>query len=736
MIERSFDVSFVADLALREKQVQQNYRPIIAVHKWFARRPGTLFRALLLAEFSTSPVREAFYRGHDLKGVRVLDPFMGGGTTLLEANRLGCSVTGFDINPMAYWIVREEIEALDLVAYQQAAAELRQHMENQIGHLYRTRCLQCGSQQAHVKYILWVKSIRCQKCSSQLDLFPNYLISEDRRHPANVFVCWNCGALNESKSRTIVADCPTCKAPFNTKYVAKRGKCVCQTCQTENSYPAPIDGPPDHRMFALEYFCPACKPSQLGRFFKKADEDDLAKYADAQTRLSACKKTFIPEDTIPSGDETDRLHRWGYRRYRDLFNHRQLLGLDLSCCAIAAHGNAKVRRALATNLSDLLRYQNMLCRYDTMALKSLDVFSVHGFPVGHIQCESNLLGIPGKAEGSAVGSGGWLNIVEKFIKAKSFCIRPFEMRHSGPRKAQVFIEGEWIGEERNGATPAQKRSVDLFCADAQKHDFHGQKFDAILTDPPYFSNVQYAELMDFCYVWLRRLANGSEPAFAGPSTRNANELTGNISMGRDLEHFTEGLSRVFRNMATTLKTGSPLVFTYHHNKLEAYLPVALAILDSGLTCSASLPCPGEMGASIHINGTTSSIVDTVFVCRATGRLPRRWLAENPRTLAELISEEVAMLRVGNLEASQGDIRCIAFGHLIRLAIWNLRASWNVNGTVTDRMQAVAKWIARFGGWEAVHSELGALFETASRQQHWEVHEKPIPYKKKSDEVPF
>ena len=44
MIERDFDVPFIADLALREKQIQQNYRPIIAVHKWFARRPGTLFR--------------------------------------------------------------------------------------------------------------------------------------------------------------------------------------------------------------------------------------------------------------------------------------------------------------------------------------------------------------------------------------------------------------------------------------------------------------------------------------------------------------------------------------------------------------------------------------------------------------------------------------------------------------------------------------------------------------------
>ena len=65
MIERRFDIRFVAALALREKQIQQNYRPVIAVHKWFARRPGTLFRGVLLAEFSKQPLAEAFYQGHD-----------------------------------------------------------------------------------------------------------------------------------------------------------------------------------------------------------------------------------------------------------------------------------------------------------------------------------------------------------------------------------------------------------------------------------------------------------------------------------------------------------------------------------------------------------------------------------------------------------------------------------------------------------------------------------------------
>ncbi len=68
-LEQDFDIPFVAQLALKEKQIQQEYRPIIGVHKWFARRPGTVFRALLLSEFFGSGLEEHYYRGHDLSGL-------------------------------------------------------------------------------------------------------------------------------------------------------------------------------------------------------------------------------------------------------------------------------------------------------------------------------------------------------------------------------------------------------------------------------------------------------------------------------------------------------------------------------------------------------------------------------------------------------------------------------------------------------------------------------------------
>ena len=736
MIERHFDIPFVANLALREKQIQQNYRPIIAVHKWFARRPGTLFRGLLLSEFAPPPLHTSFYKSNKLSGLRIADPFMGGGTPLIEANRLGCEVVGFDINPMAYWIVRQEIEHLDLIAYRYAATKLREELEDKIGHLYRTRCLKCGSTQANAKYFLWVKIQPCCRCGRSFDIFPGYLISEDRRHPKNVFLCQGCGELTEVRDRKHPGNCSSCSHALALKGPAGRNHCVCPHCSTDNSYPNARLGPPRHRMFALEYYCPECKKGHRGRFFKKPDDIDRAKFADAEARVGEMQAKFIPDDEILPGVESDRLHRWGYGHYREMFNSRQLLGLELSCRFIAEQKDQKIKNALATNLSDLLRYQNMLCRYDTMALKSLDIFSVHGFPVGLVQCESNLLGIINGDKGINIGSGGWSNIIEKFFKGKSYCDAPFEIKHQGGRKVQVPIPEEWIGDVRNCGAPSEKRVVELSCRNAGEVAWTPESLDAVFTDPPYFGNVQYAELMDFCYVWLRRLVGGQSPVFAKLSTRDYDELTGNINMGRGLEHFTEGLSAVFQRLAKALKPGAPLAFTYHHNSLEAYLPIAVAILDAGLTCSGSLPCPAEMGASIHISGTRSSIIDTVFVCRTTGRVPRQWITDSPEGISQLVREDIEKLQAGGVKPTQGDIRCIIFGQLIRLAVWYLRQGWNSKRPCSERLQIVTAWIAEFGGLSAVESHLGGTWQEAPVNQQVMVRENQEEYAGRDAEISF
>jgi hypothetical protein len=179
-----------------------------------------------------------------------------------------------------------------------------------------------------------------------------------------------------------------------------------------------------------------------------------------------------------------------------------------------------------------------------------------------------------------------------------------------------------------------------------------------------------------------------------------------------------------------------MVFTYHHNTLEAYYPIAIAMLDSGLVCSASLPCPAEMGASIHISGTGSSIVDTVFVCRSTGSVPARWLAKTPAAIAELVKEDLAKLRQGGLKETRGDVRCIIYGHFTRLAVWHLRHTWDNARPVREKTAALVSKIEEFGGLEAIEDCLSEGIMQADLARTSYISEETVKYGAKNDEISF
>ena len=678
-LERNFDPAFTTRLALREKQIQQNYRPIIGIHKWFARRPGTVFRSLLLAEYNgDEPLETGYWHEHKLSGV-IADPFMGGGTPIYEANRLGFNVLGADTNPMAFWVVRQALGHLNIQEFASAAEEVASDIEDIVAEFYRTTCLKCGLP-AQVKYFIWVKTEKCPTCQAVNDLFPGYVLAGDSRHPRHVVACSECGCLNECDevpSKDTPTPCVECKSAVYAEGPARRQRIACRQCGTEYPYPVAESGhPPVHRMWAMEYHCQECKPTHKGRFFKSPDTDDLDRYERARLRLLNESGLPIPDDEIPPGDETDRLHRWGYRRYREMFTERQLLGLGLLLRRITQVNNTPVRHALLTVFSDFLRYQNMLCRYDTYALKCQDIFSVHGFPVGLVQCENNLLGIP------KVGAGAFRHFVEKYLRAKQYCEAPFETRRNGKRKEVVPIPGERIVAEVVPHFPVEdERQAQIAASPATAMALSPGSLDGVFTDPPYFANVQYAELIDFNYVWLRQVLQDEFAEFMPPTTRSPDELTGNVTLGRGIEHFTEGLSAVFRHYAAALKPGAPFVFTYHHNDPAAYVAVVVAILDAGLDCTATLPAAAEMSASLHILGTNSSILDSIFVCRHADATHQA-----STDVQKTLDQDAARMAAAGVKVRQGDIKCLASGHIARMAVNGLRDGWDKNAPLSNRMR--------------------------------------------------
>lgn len=680
-VEERFDAAFVARLALREKQVQQSYRPVISIHKWFARRPGTLFRSLLLAEFGQGALSTDYFLPHRVDKV-IADPFMGGGTTIFEALRLGLSVVGSDVNPMSYWLVRQAVEPLNLTRFQHTADQVVECARAEVEHYYRTACVDCGAD-ADVKYFMWVKTCLCPACGTQVSLFPGYRVAEAVRHPREVYHCPGCDCLREVTPGNTT--CPECHHDLKGG-TASRGKAACPTCDHVFTFSTTLSTPPEHRLFAIEYHCPSCYRGVQGRQFKTPDTDDHARFTAARQRFSEIEEELdIPDDAIPPGDETSRLLRWGYRRYRDMFTDRQLLGLGVLMKTIRAVANAPARHALATVFSDFLRYQNLLCRYDTYALKCQDIFSVHGFPVGLIACENNLLGIAG------VGSGSFVHFVAKYVKAKSYTQRPYETVYDGKRKRLVPMLGESIEADLVDSEPTgTDQSAWLSSAPSQELHLVENSLDGVFTDPPYYANVQYAELMDFCYVWLRKILRGEFREFAPESTRTDHEITGNATRLRGQHEFTQGLSSVFQRMAFALKPGAPLIFTYHHNDPLAYVPLVVAILDARLTCTAVLPAPAEMAASLHIAGTKSSILDSVFVCRdrdcvAADSLPHQ-------DVQTLVKHDVESMRQAGYEPTTGDQLCLRAGHVAALAVRQLTDEWNPQQPLIERHAKAASSI--------------------------------------------
>src|SRR6185295_6743522 len=202
-----------------------------------------------------------------------------------------------------------------------------------------------------------------------------------------------------------------------------------------------------------------------------------------------------------------------------------------------------------------------------------------------VQCENNLLGI------SRIGSGAFRHFVQKYLRAKRYCETPFETQRNGSSKKKiVFIPGETIRAEFVNTVPVgNKRKAYLKASGAALLSLPVKSLDGVFTDPPYFSNVQYAELMDFCFSWLRLGLSEEFDEFQCSTNRTEDDLTGNVTLGRGLDHFTKNLSAVFCHFAAALKPGAPFVFTYHHNDPAAYVPLVVAILDAGLDCTVTLP---------------------------------------------------------------------------------------------------------------------------------------------------
>jgi len=483
------------NLALREGNSKA---PVYRMHKWWARRLGSVVRAvllgLLLPEDTTEKVYWDVYSGvNDYSEVEdkikytILDPFMGGGSSLIEACRLNLNCVGFDIDPMAWFITRQELSMGDIDALEEAFEQVRRDAQPKIARFYRTETEH--GEERDVVYYFWVRTVTCPHCQGTIELHPHYQLQRDGKNSTQTCFCSKCHEIHKLPSNHQIFKCKSCgTVTMIQEGNIDRNKVYCSHCggnwprrrlREEQAFGEP-------KLFALQYL-ELDKQHRLVKLFKRASEFDLTLFDVAKREFSTIVKTF-PEiqsflsTVIPlEGREDKRPINYGFHHYAELFNARQLLCLTNILRAILDIQENSLQELLILAFSDSLASNNMMCYYAFDYDKITPLFGMHGYNMVTRPVENNVWGI-------SLGRGTFKNCFSKILKGLRY------MRNSGSPNG---FGQSGAGGKRNDSNGVEMNSsrldtailpklstVDLYRASADQTMLLDTSIDLILTDPP------------------------------------------------------------------------------------------------------------------------------------------------------------------------------------------------------------------------------------------------------------
>jgi putative DNA methylase len=658
-IENGFPFIEISAIAEAESWRKEIYRPIYHLHKWWAQRLGSVFRSLILASAypANSSIHNLFYSKNDLKGLVVFDPFMGSGTTIGEAVKLGCTAIGRDINPVAFNCVRAAFSSVIEQDAKTAFNDLEKTVGNKIRSLYQ---LDDGSE---TLYYFWVKQVLCPDCGELIELFNNYLFSKHAypsRNPKSQCLCPSCNEIFSCRYDSEKERCPSCGESFNPQHgCSSRTKVNCSACHNDFSILQAVrkkETPPLHRMYAKMVLCPNGKKE-----YRSITKEDISSYLAVRQQLEAGDKLILPIE-IKSGHNTNQVLNYYYTRWEHFFNDRQLLALSWLGNAIREIEDPELRFIFGILFSGTLEFNNMFCSFKgegTGAVRHM--FSHHILKPERQPLEANVWGTP-----SSSGSFSTL-FKSRLLRALEYKQKPFEVK---PNIGQVKITGsKYYGcndpissklHIANSAKEIKPKSVYLSCGDSSKTDLEDKSVDMVITDPPFFDNVHYSELADFFYAWQLPLLNNTRSKTV--TTRNEKEV-----QDADANNFADKLGCVLTECHRVLKDNGILAFSYHHSREEGWSSVAHAVKSAGFSFVFTHPVKAEMSVSSPKQQAKEPIdIDIIIVCRKAAKVVREY---KPVDYAYQSAKELSISQIGKFwevkrKLSRNDLRIILLSHLL------------------------------------------------------------------------
>jgi putative DNA methylase len=660
----SFPFERLSEIAELESWRKEINRPVYHLHKWWAQRLGSVFRAVLIGALSPegADVMGLFYRPARFPRAVVFDPFMGSGTTVGEALKLGARAVGRDINPVAHFAVRNALSEYTREEVLETFDSIRRDVQPAIRRYYSAELP--DGRVADVLYYFWVKVIDCPDCGQGVDLFSSYVFAQNAypsKKPDARVLCPLCGEINVARYDAASVTCGGCHGTFDPRRgPAHKTAATCRECGHSFQIAKTVrlkDTPPAHRMYAKLVLLPDGSKTYL-----KADARDLALYTEASEKLRARENAF-PVVPIEPGYNTDQAINYNYRHWHQMFNDRQLLCLSLLTERIRAVEDGRLRELFTCLFSGALEFNNMFASYKgegTGAVRHM--FSHHILKPERTPLEANPWGTP-------KSSGSFSTLFEsRLLRALDYRRDPFEVR-------PVRKDGKVAGEKVYGLSCAlgheaaesfsefgEGKSLYLSCGDSSRTDLADESVDAVVTDPPFFDNVHYSQLADFFHVWQRHVLGGNGH-HAEHTTRSAAEVqTG------DPAAFAARLGAVWAECHRVIRPDGLLVFTYHHSRPEGWWTVLEALSGAGFYITATHPVKSEMSVAAPKSQAKEPIdLDVIIVCRK-----REGTAEAEPDISAVISaahqEAAAQVkrfgRVGR-RLSRNDVRVVLKAQVIK-----------------------------------------------------------------------
>lgn len=585
----------------------------------------------------------------------VLDPFAGGGAIPLEAQRLGCEAHASDLNPLAVIINKALIEipsrfcgrpsvhpteavrtsdgagglADDIRYYGQL---LRDTAYGKLKGLYPTVTDDNGVDRTVIAWI-WARTVTNPNPANQVPvpLVRSWWLSKKKGHEA-----WIEPLVHEDGSIS-----------YEVRHSANGPTGDKEGTVNRKGAVSIVDGTP----ISLEYIRSESRAKRLGAQLIAivADGDKGRLYISPDPEQAHIADVVAPTNH-PDGDVSDwpgriNVYRYGLTQFSDLFTNRQLTALTTLSRTVAQVREHVLADARASGMPDGERldnggsgaqaYADAICVYLALAVSRQTDYT-SSLCSWHITRE----GI------SHVFTRQAIPMTWDFTE-----VNPFSSK-SGNFLGQV----KWVAEAVENV-PAHPNSY-VKQADAMTRDYTNV---AISTDPPYYDNIDYSDLADYFYVWLRPMLHDVLPSVTATMlTPKAQELVANPYRhgGRDgaEKFFVDGFDAVFGRIRGTARTDVPMTVYYAYKQhgsdgvSTGWYALLEGLINAGWQITATWPVRSELSNRMLASGTNALASSIVLACRPRPEdAPRATMREFISTLRRELGEELRTLMTSGIE---------------------------------------------------------------------------------------